>query len=221
MARRQGPSPSGSRDSIDANRGSGREVIVTPSVYRRCRRTGYARDSAVRSTRAVEPHDVQRVVSSRSDRARRTSSAFSDPIGNFRSTPSALRSAWSMAAPEASTPLPELRHITPSSLGRVGEHPLLVESQRSSRIAFATRIEPSTSTSGWNPGCRPTPFAVSGFGHVIVEPATRPDAGAGPQLRGSGPGRRHRLRLWPLRPYPPIPRSRLPDPRPDHQPQLP
>ena len=58
---------------------------------------------------------------------------------------------------------------TSSSLAASARPPLLVRTSDQPYRVQTRRSSPSSSTSGWNPGCRPTPFDASGFGHVIAD----------------------------------------------------
>ena len=142
---------------LDANRQIRREVFAAPGVYRRLRELGY--DGGVGDVRFLESPRAPRDLFSNRIESIPSGTPYvlgiRDPIVNTPSTSMTLRSAWSSLT-GGSTQLPELRQYVVVA-GYSGVHHCSC-GRATRRIVFTRRLRPSTSTSGWNPGCRRTPF---------------------------------------------------------------
>ena len=172
----------------------GREVLVGP---------GCLQEAPVARVPRPLPAEIRWWIAS-FDRFRvepHTRSAILRPDREYPIDPAALASAWRRltAGSERSR---NLRQFT--IVDRPGRCVARPRSIGGSAVSGAhDRRRPSTSTFGWNRGCRPTRFAGPVSATSFVEPQAPADARTRAQFRGPGRPARARVQFWASSPLSP------------------
>jgi hypothetical protein len=152
---------------VEANAEIGREVVVSPEVYRKLRAAGY--DGGATDPRPLEnpgaPGDLFSIRVRSVEAGTPYALAILRPVQEYPLDAAALDSAWTWLT-GGTVDLPETRNFM-AVVGRVGERPVLVEASERPFRARA-RVEPfelDVRMESWLPT---DTIRRAGFGHVIV-----------------------------------------------------